>query len=131
MGGLSKIKYYIAFILIMFFSCKLNFSLQKISVPNEIYFQINDKKIFLNDKQKKDFIRVINNSKSLNNDIIVPWIYDIYLCYEDSVINIKSDGVYLILENKIFYSKTFNIENYLSIKDSELLPVRPMIKKPF
>ena len=70
----------------------------------------------------------INNGKLLNDTNFVPYIYDVCLIYKDTIINLKSDGVYYLDNSYKIYPKNDLVKRYWKLEDKDLLPIRTLQK---
>ena len=115
-------------IFIMLISCRgiYNYSYK---IPDRVLLKIDDKDYVLNDKKSiNGIIQDLNSSKLINESEPIPYRFEIQLIYKDTVINIKSDGVYYIDNNLKLHPNTDLLYKYWKFKDEDLLPKRPLQK---
>ncbi|WP_158963075.1 hypothetical protein [Myroides fluvii] len=71
----------------------------------------------------------INQSRILKNDDPIPYIFAFLLEYNDTIITVKSDGVYYFENNLKFYPHADLVKKYWNLQDGALLPIRPLEEK--
>jgi len=122
-----KLLFYVSIIIGMI-SCR---SLQNLNykIPNKIYLRVENNKQELDQHQVSTFIKDINESRILKDDDPIPYIFDLILEYNDTIITMKSDGVYYFENNLKFYPYPDLVKKYWNFQDEDLLPSRPLEKK--
>lgn len=118
----------ILFSLIILLSCK-GVSQSNYRIPDKVNLKVNDINYELNDNKKIiNLIKDINKGKLLKDNDVVPYIFDVFFVYEDTIINLKSDGVYYIDNDSKIYPKNDLVKKYWELDDKDLLSKRPLEK---
>ena len=121
-------KVIVLFVLVTIVSCK-NIRYSNYSVPDKVHLIINNDTYELDENKKiKHLMKDINNGKLLNDTNFVPYIYDVCLIYKDTIINLKSDGVYYLDNSYKIYPKNDLVKRYWKLEDKDLLPIRTLQK---
>lgn len=121
-------KVIVLFVLVTIVSCK-NITYSKYPIPIKVHLIVNNNTYDLNENKKiKHLMKDINNGKLLNDTNFVPYIYDVCLIYKDTIINLKSDGVYYLDNSYKIYPKNDLVKRYWKLEDKDLLPIRTLQK---
>lgn len=126
-GQKNKLIFYVIIIMCII-SCRSQQNL-KYKIPNKIYLRVENNKHELNQNKVSAFIKDINKSRILKNDDPIPYIFDFLLEYNDTIITMKSDGVYYFENSLKFYPYSDLVKKYWNFQDEDLLPIRPLEKK--
>ena len=120
----NKLIFYVIIIMCII-SCR---SQQRLNyeIPNKIYLRVENNKHELNQNKISTFIKDINKARVLKNDDPIPYIFDFLLEYNDTIIVLKSDGVYYFENNLKIYPYSDLVKKYWNFKDEDLLPIRPL-----
>lgn len=114
--------------LVIFFSCKSK-PPYSYTIPYKVNLVVNDVIYELNDTNKlNSLMKDINNGKLIKDDNLVPYVFDVFFVYKDTIINLKSDGVYYIDKRSKIYPKNDLVKKYWKLEDKDLLPVRTLEK---
>ena len=115
-------------VLLTIVSCK-NIRYSNYSVPDKVHLIINNDTYELDENKKiKHLMKDINNGELLNDTNLVPYIIDLCLIYKDTIINLKSDGVYYLDNSYKIYPKNDLVKRYWKLEDKDLLPIRTLQK---
>ncbi|EHQ41255.1 hypothetical protein [Myroides odoratus] len=116
----SKLLFFIIFIL--FFSCG-TINKEKYKIPDVVVLSVNNHNYEITDKNEvKEIINDLNKSRKLNDNIPIPYLFDIILEYKNKKIIFKSDGVYYDEGTTKVYPKVDLVKKYWNFEDADLMP---------